>query len=215
MTAKEIGNILLVIVCLSSGAQAQQFDYTPGFEPGRPVEMAALPMEAGRYDVALFFPSRSEAGDPVWSPWATVEAHFESLYDGTFYIERNEGFPIQATNPTAGGAERWAYIATWSYDRFNGTFRTVFHDNILALADIYEGGGAHGALSLSNLNTSTFNNHGSDGGGQKNRINVTALEAGAFEIVWFTLDESQARGTEVDAQNWQRSVRMVYTPTED
>lgn len=203
---------LMALAIAATPAFAQQPNYTPGYEPGAPKEIATLPFRSGAYQVSLFFPSSSPNGDPDWQPWTTVSANFESLYDGAFFVERNEGFPVSKNNLSAGGVNRWAYLATWSFDRFNNTFRAIFHDNIMALADIYEGQMTPGALSLSNLNTSTFNNQGTDGDDQKNRLILRSLKDGAFEITWHTLDASMVKGVDVSEQNWQRAMRMIYTP---
>lgn len=201
----------ILLVSLSLPSFAQGMDYTPGFDPGAPAEMNTLPFKSGQYKVSLYFPSTSSTEEPDWLKWADVTANFADRYDGALWLEDNVGFPIQPGNASAGGLESWSYLTTWTYDRFNKVFRAIYHDNVLGLADIYEGKIEDGKLILSNLNTSTYNTQGTDGGRQKNRIIIKPRTNGSFVLNWFTLDAVAATSNIVADQKWIWSVKMEYS----
>ena len=204
--------LALLFTAMTQPSFAQGMDYTPGFEAGAPEEMSALPFKSGQYQVSLFFPSTPTEEYPNWQKWTDVTAEFSGRYGRALWIEDNVGFPIQPGNASAGGLESWSYLTTWTYDRFNKVFRAIYHDNVLGLADIYEGNFEDGKLVMSNLNTSTYNTQGTNGGRQKNRIVIQPGSDGAFTLNWFTLDATAAIGNVVADQAWVWSVKMEYAP---
>lgn len=206
-------NLIAVLwMCGAISAHAQSIDYSPGFSAGAPSEMARLSFLVGQYEISLYFPGQDAAGQLTWLPWASTRATIAPALDGAVLQEANDGFPIAEDAEGADGIRNWQYLGTWSYDRFNRTYRTIVSDNIFALADIYEGQFDGNMLVLSNLNTNTFNNMGNNGDRQKNRITVSRDADQSFVVTWYTLDGSAIRGSDVAAQAWVPSVRMHYIP---
>ncbi len=191
------------------GAQAQ-FDYSPGFNAGTPGEMKKLAFLSGDWDIKLFYtPTRNAPVPEKWLPWRqSTKSVFTSLFDGTFIQENCVGFPV---NPPHEGFERWAYLATFSYDRFQKQYRCAIIDNILALQDIYQGNFKDGKLVLTNLNTGTYNNHGTNGGRQVNRIIFSDIGTDRFVLTWQTADKPEDEHAAQDKITWLWSVRMEYS----
>ncbi len=191
-------------------AQAQ-FDYSPGFDAGAPEEMKKLAFLSGEWDIKLLYtPTRNAPVPEQWLPWrnSATESVFTPLFGGAFIRENCVGFPV---NPPHEGFERWTYFATFSYDRFQKQYRCSIIDNMLGLQDIYEGNFKDGKLVLSNFNTGTYNNHGTNGGRQVNRIILSDMGTDRFVLTWQTADKPENEQADPDKVTWLWSVRMEYT----
>ncbi len=150
--------VLLVQVPLL--AKAQAFDYSPGFEPGAPVEMTPLSFLPGEWRIELFTLVDAEETEPQWQAWDTTSSRFEAIYGGAFIREIGDGFPVGPNSIGAEGFDRWAYQATFSWDRFQQVYRVTYIDNITGLLDIYHGSYDDSEVILTNLHTGTYNTLG-------------------------------------------------------
>lgn len=189
-------------------ATAQAFDYSPGFEPGVPVEMTPLSFLPGLWRVELFTPVDPGEPEPRWQAWDTTASRFVAIYGGAFVRELGVGFPIGGAAVGADGFERWAYQATFSWDRFQRVYRATYIDNITGLLDIYQGPFDDGELILTNLHTGTYNTLGTEGSVQFGRVILSEIADDRFVMTWQTVD--QAEVPQGGAVPWRWGPRMVY-----
>ena len=108
----------------------------------------------------------------------------------------------------ADGFERWAYQATFSWDRFQRVYRATFIDNITGLLDIYQGPFDDGELIVTNLHTGTYNTLGTDGSVQFSRLIISDIADDRFVMTWKYVD--QADVPQGGAVPWRWGVRMIY-----
>jgi hypothetical protein len=187
---------------------AQAFDYSPGFEPGVPMEMTPLSFLPGDWRVALFTPVDPTEAEPRWQPWDTTASRFEAIYGGAFVREIGDGFPIGSSSIGADGFDRRAYQATFSWDRFQRLYRVTYIDNITGLLDIYQGPLDDGQLIVTNLHTGTYNTLGTDGSVQFGRLIVSEIADDRFVMTWQWVNPVDV--PQGGAVPWRWGVRMIY-----
>ncbi len=198
--------MLLALTGRSAGAQA--FDYSPGFEPGAPVEMTPLSFLPGEWRIELFTPVDAEEAEPRWQAWDTTSSRFEAIYGGAFIREIGDGFPVGRNSIGAEGFNRWAYQATFSWDRFQRVYRATYIDNITGLLDIYQGPLDDGQLILTNLHTGTYNTLGTDGSVQFGRVILSEIADDRFVMTWQTVDHADV--PQGGAVPWRWGRKMIY-----
>ncbi len=200
--------LITVFWGISSSNLFAQYDYSPGFDAGKPEEMNKLAFLVGDWDITEFWTPEKESPTPVWKPMGNSSSTFESIYSGTFIFESSKGFPIQ---PAHEGFSTWEYTSFFSYDRFQKKYRCIASDNILGLSDIYEGNFEGKNLILSNHTTTTFNNHGTNNSPQKNSIVINEICADSFILTWRMVDGYKIqKNMSYNDIPWQWSVKMVF-----
>jgi hypothetical protein len=105
-------------------------------------EVRELAWMAGRWDVKTiyFAPDGKEYVTPT-------ESVIEPMLGGSFLQER-------ITVP-AGAATTVSLVGVRSFDRFRGTYRFVWFDDMVTLADVYEGAAHDGAIVVTNVKSGT------------------------------------------------------------
>ncbi len=198
---------LLLVICLLGNLMAQ-YDYSPGFKAGKPVELNKLEFLKGDWEITEFWTAEKDSVNPAWKPMGKSSSTFEPIYSGTFILESSPGFPII---PVHEGFSAWEYTSFYSYDRFQKKYRCIVSDNILGLSDIYEGNFEGNDLILSNHTTSTFNNHGTNNNPQKNSIIISEITADSFILTWKMVDGNKIK-KDMNYHDipWRWSVKMVY-----
>lgn len=202
-------NMLFVLISfgIAANISAQQFDYSPGFDAGKPVDMNKLSFLEGKWEITLYYTLDKTSPSPKWQFWAQSASTFSQSFNGSFITEESKGFPIA---PAHEGFDNWEYFAVYSYDRFNKQYRITYYDNILGLADIYEGHYDDNKLEVSNINTATYNNHGENMGAQKTSVIIRDLKEDEFTLIWRVVDEKDIPDDPDDTIPWKWSVKMVY-----
>lgn len=185
-----------------------QTDYSPGFEAGSPEQMSALLFLKGKWEIALKWTNDVTQPKEKWLSAGDSKSEFVDYYDGTFIHEKSLGFPLGGEGHE--GFTNWEYNSVFSYDRFQKKYRCVAFDNIMGLTDIYEGNFNGEHLVLTNAKTSTYNNQGTKGGHQKNRMTLTPISDDRFEITWENIDEEKLNQNNVHESDWNFVILMVY-----
>lgn len=201
------GFILWAILALPF-AMVSQTNYSPGFHAGKPMEMDSLSFLDGAWKIELKWTNNLQLPREKWLSAGTSKSNFSDYYDGTFIQESSLGFPLGKEGHEGFG--HWAYSSIFSYDRFNKVYRYIAMDNIMGLADIYEGNFHENKLVLTNAKTATFNNQGTNGSNQKNRLTLTPISENRFEILWENIDESRLNRKDVHHSNWSFVILMIY-----
>ena len=199
--------VLMLTVILVKG----QSDLSPGFKAGAPSEMEQLQFLRGTWNIALKWTDDLSIPRENWQSAGISQSTITPKYNGGFLHEDSKGFPLSQDGHE--GFSHWAYNSVFSYDRFNKVFRYIAFDNILGLADIYEGGFKGEQLILTNAKTNTYNNHGTNGSNQKNRLTVTQINDNRFEIIWENIDEDKLNVSDVHDSDWNFVILMVYERT--
>ena len=200
--------VLAVLGLVPLGASAQVFDYSPGFEPGVPVEMTPLSFLPGAWSVELFTPVDPEAAEPRWQAWDTTASRFEVIFGGAFVREVGDGTVIDRNSIGAEGFDRWAYQTTFSWDRFQRVYRATYIDNLTGLLDIYQGPFADAELILTNLHTGTYNTLGTNGSVQFRRVILSELANDRFVMTWQKVDQGDV--PQGGAVPWRWAWKAVY-----
>lgn len=200
-------NIFFIIFYIGFRYLSAQMDYSPGFDAGQPTEMKALSMLKGDWEIDLFYPLDPKSETAQWKAWSKSQSNIESVFDESYFLETSMGFPIYGGHE---GYSRWEYKATFSYDRFRNIYRVSYIDNILGLLDVYEGVFEGDTLVLTNFNTNTFNNLGTDGSPQINRISIFNIDDNSFSLIWEIADKPKEASLSQKDVNWEWSVLMKY-----
>ncbi len=199
--------LLATIILLASGLTAlAQMDYSPGFDAGKPPEMAQLAFLEGSWEVTLKWTGDMSLDKSEWPVIGQTRSEFTDVYDGAFVMEVSDGFPIGDHE----GFSHWRYTSIYSYDRFQQKFRCVVLDNLLALEDIYEGDFSDAGFLLSNENTATYNNHGENQSAQKNKFLIQQLSDSLFELTWFNIDHDKLLAAGDGEVEWDFAIYMLY-----
>ncbi len=201
--------ILSILLCSISFAQ---IDYTPGYKAGKPVEMQKLNFLNGEWDITLFYPDTSSKDSLRWVPSKKSFAIFTPLYNGAFFLESFQGFPL---NPPHEGFASWEYMSIYSYDRFLEKYRCAVIDNLMGLMDLYNGTFENDVFLFSNLNTETFNNSGTNRTPQKSLFKIFDFKKNKnmvkeFSLIWFSVDEKKIISKDLNKIDWKPNVKMIY-----
>jgi len=123
-----------------------------------------------------------------------TESTIEPMLGGSFYRE-------EITVP-AGPTIDNHMIGIRSYDRFRDVYRLVWFDDVITLADVFEGGPSEGGFTVSNVKPGTAGIFA----GKQNSLRITQ-KAGAtrdeFLVEW---DLSTDKG-----QTWFKSAEYAYS----
>ncbi len=200
--------LLFVLTATLFSIQAinAQFDYTPGYTAGKPEQMNTLSFLEGKWEIDLYYP-KIENGEKQWVKYGKTESKFSSVFEGTFIKESGQGFPI---NPPHDGFYHWSYDGYYSYDRFNKVFRTIFFDNLIGFADIYEGNFENGNLIMTNLNTQTHIKQGPNGTFIKTTFTIEEIKEDSFYLYWGNVEEEKAKGKSYKDVKWNFNVKMRF-----
>ncbi len=198
----------LMIVLVLPFTMVSQTDYSPGFSAGTPIEMDQLLFLKGEWEIELKWTNNTTLPREEWLSAGKSKSNISDYYDGTFLHEKSLGFPLG--NEGHEGFKYWSYNSIFSYDRFNAMYRYVALDNIMGLADIYEGNFVENKLVLTNAGTNTYNNQGTNGTNQKNRLILNIISDDIFEITWENIDEDQLNLKDVRNSDWNFVILMVY-----
>ena len=201
-------SLFLLLCLILPWSMVSQTDYSPAYQAGKPLEMDSLSFLKGEWDIELKWTDNLEQPREQWLSAGTSNSSFMDYYEGTFLHENSLGFPLG--NEGHEGFKHWAYNSIFSYDRFNKVYRYVAFDNIMGLADVYEGNFKENNLVLTNANTSTYNNQGTNGSNQKNRLTLIPISENHFEILWENIDESRLNRKDVHHSNWNFVILMIY-----
>lgn len=199
---------LIIAFFLAPFIMKSQTDYSPGFEAGSPQQMNELLFLKGKWEIALKWTNDVTQPKEKWIPAGNSKSEFLDFYKGTFIHEKSLGFPLAGEGHES--FIHWSYNSIFSYDRFNKTYRYVAFDNIMGLADIYEGDFIEEKLILTNAKTTTYNNQGTDGCNQKNRLTLTPISEHHFEITWESIDESNLNMKDIHGSDWNFVIHMTY-----
>ncbi|MDC6366681.1 MULTISPECIES: hypothetical protein [Flavobacteriaceae] len=201
--------LLLVTVSISMKSQT---DYSPGFEAGKPEEMNKLAFLKGKWNINLKWTNDVTQPKDKWLSAGMSKSEFLDYYEGTFLQEKSLGFPLGKTGHE--GFTNWEYNSVFSYDRFQKKYRCIAFDNIMGLTDIYEGNFNGENLVLTNAKTSTYNNQGTNGGNQKNRMTLIPISDNRFEVIWENIDEIQLNPNDIHSSEWNFVILMIYKKIE-
>ncbi len=202
--------LFVILISLSiSVSFAQVYDYSPGFDAGKPGEMNKLDFMAGEWDITEYWTSEKYSPKPAWQFFTRSQSTFSPVFDGTYIREVSKGFLI---SPPHEGFSWWEYTATYSYDRYNRAYRCIVQDNIIGLQDIYEGNFKNDSLILSNWKTNTFVKNGFTTVPEKNTIVITEISDDRFVLTWRNVDVEQIPDSaEYNDIPWKWSIKMVFS----
>ena len=151
-------------------------------------EIKDLAWMAGKWDVTVKWISPEGKAFP-----APTESLIEPMLDGCFLKETITVPMWQSKNPMVG---------IRSYDQFRKTYRLVWFDSLIALADIYEGSMADGALMLTNLKSGTSY---APPGGPENFVRITQKNGASHDEFGLTWEASSDKG-----QTWRKTCEYAY-----
>lgn len=198
----------IMILTLACNEVQAQYDMTPGYSAGMPQEMEKLAFLEGEWKLDFYYASESDNKSPDWILIDSYSSTIESLYNGTFYVDKSIGYPLGEDGHE--GFQRWEYWGIYSYDRHNRVYRISFIDNIMGLNDIYEGNFRDGTFIASNEFTRTFSRRGTDRAIQKNRFIIKDILENSFEFYWQSKDFGSSDKDKDGNVPWQWELKIIY-----
>jgi hypothetical protein len=160
------------------------FEFGTGVTP----QIKAMSWIEGTWDVSMAYQlpgGRSFKKD--------TESKIEPMLGGSFYRE-------QITVP-AGPTMDNHMVGIRSYDRFRNAYRLVWYDDVITLADVFEGEATEGGFTVTNVKSNTAGTFA----GQQSFLRITQ-KAGAsrdeFLVIW---DVSPDKG-----KTWSKSAEYAY-----
>lgn len=150
---------------------------------------------AGTWDVTVKWFPPPEYKAPPWTQ--TTESVIEPMLNATFLREKIS-VPFGKMITTMEGVR--------SFDRFRGTYRLVFFDDVTTLADVFEGTPQDGVLPLTNVRCGT-SFMSQETGEQFMRLTQSPVTAGPEPVGAFTLKWEVSRDK---GQTWRQTCEFSY-----